>query len=426
MTRHWFILLVICLGGSAVCPAQKSTQVRELENQRKVVEKEIETTSGLLEQTKASTQRSLARLDLLTKQIEQRKQMIALLSQEITATDKEIANTRNEIALLEKEMVQKREKYTNSLRLIQKHRHSQDRILFIFSASNFAQSVRRMRYLKEYAAWQKQQGADIANKQKTIQAKSAELEKAKEEKQKLLLAREGEYKKIAEEETVQKQDIATLNRKQRELQNDLARKQRRAELLSRQIKQQIADEVARAAAEAKASKELAERGGANAKPEADRREAESPGGYAMTRSERQLSESFAAIQGNLPSPVNQPYTIVSDYGEQQHPNLKYVRIVNHGVDLQTSANADACAVFEGTVRAIFIVDPGYSIIIRHGNYLTVYSNLSEVYVKKDEVVKARQPLGKVYTDDSNGNATILHFELWKENDRQNPRSWLKK
>ncbi|GHV50361.1 peptidase M23 [Bacteroidia bacterium] len=425
MRKLWFILLIICLGGSALCPAQKSVQVRELENQRKVIEKEIATTSGLLEQAKASAQRSLARLNLLTKQIEQRKQMIALLSQEITATDKEIANTRNEIALLEKELVQKREKYTGSLRLIQKHRHSQDKLLFIFSASSFAQSVRRMRYLREYAAWQKQQGADIAGKQKVIQTKSDELEKSKAEKQNLLLARESEYGKIAEEEAVQKQDIAVLNRKQRELQDDLARKQRRAELLSEQIKQQIAGEVARAAAEAKASKELAERSGANAKPNENRREAESPGGYAMTRDERQLSEGFAAIQGNLPSPVNQPYTIVSDYGEQQHPNLKYVRIVNHGLDLQTSANADACAVFEGTVRAIFIVEPGYSIIVRHGNYLTVYSNLSEVYVKKDDVVKARQPLGRVYTDDSNGNATILHFELWKENNRQNPRSWLK-
>jgi septal ring factor EnvC (AmiA/AmiB activator) len=419
-------LLILSLLAASLCCAQKSTQVRELENQRKTIEKEIETTTGLLAETKESTKKSLIRLNLLNKQIEQRKQMISLLAQEINVTDREISGRRTEISQLERDLYHKREKYSASLRLIQKHRHTQDKLLFIFSASSFAQSLRRIKYLREYAAWQKQQANDIMSRQKGLQTKWTELERSKDEKQKLLASREEEYKKIEEEVITQRNEIEALNKHQRELQNELARKQRRAENLNHQIERQIAEEVARAAAEAKASRDLAARSAANsaAASKDNRREADKAGGYAMTKDERLLSEHFAASKGALASPLNKSYTIVSDYGEQPHPNLKYIRIMNHGVDLQTTANADACSVFAGTVRAIFVVEPGFSIIVRHGNYLTVYSNLSKIYVQKDDEVKAGQTLGKVYTDNDNGNATIMHFELWKESDKQNPRPWL--
>ncbi|MDR0536504.1 MAG: peptidoglycan DD-metalloendopeptidase family protein [Tannerellaceae bacterium] len=416
-------LIIIAILITIPIQGQKSTQVRELESQRKAIEKEIETTSQLLAETQESTQRSLARLELFSKQIEQRRTMIRLLSQEISVTDKDIQGQRNEIIQLEKELNYKREKYSEALRLIQKKRHTQDKLLFIFSAANFAQSIRRIKYLKEYAAWQKQQAKGIISKQKSIQSKRSELEQAKDEKQKLLLRLETEKQKIEEEELEQKNEIEALNRRQRELQSELARKQRRAEILNRQIEKQIAEEVARAAAEAKASKELAEQTGSQP-PKENRREADNAGGYAMTKEERELSETFAAAKGTLASPLSKPYAIISDYGEQQHPNLRYVRIMNHGIDLQTSSNAEACAVFTGVVRAIFIVEPGFSIIVRHGKYLTVYSNLSEVYVHKDDAVKTGQRLGKVYADIDNGNASIMHFELWQESDKQNPRPWL--
>jgi septal ring factor EnvC (AmiA/AmiB activator) len=404
---------------------QKSAKVRELENQRKAALQEIEVTTKLLSQTEESTQNSLNRLNLLTLQIEQRKKVISLLNQEVVVIDREIVNIRSEINVLERELNVKRDHYATSVQRLQKHHHSQEKLLFIFSADNFSQSVRRMRYLREYAAWQKQQANEIIGKQKTIKAKWEDLEKSRKEKQNLLRVRETEYLKLEEEEAVQRQEIVELNKKQRQLQNELSRKRRQAEALNQQIERQIADEVARAEAEARAAREQEEGESTNAKPNNDKRVAESKGGYAMTKEEKLLSDNFAANKGRLPAPVAGQYSIVGFYGEQQHQDLKYVRVVNNGIDLQATANSDARAVFDGIVSYIF-VQPGFnnSVIIRHGNYLTVYSKLSEVYVKKGDKVKTRQAVGKIFTDAENGNTTILHFELWKETKKQNPRPWL--
>ena len=145
----------------------------------------------------------------------------------------------------------------------------------------------------------------------------------------------------------------------------------------------------------------------------------------MTKAERQLSGSFASNKGRLPYPVTGRHTVVATFGEQQHQELKYVRTNNSGIDIQTSPGADARAVFNGTVTRVFTL-PGYnnSIIVRHGNYLTVYSNLSQVYVKAGDQVSTRQALGRIFTDTDDGNATILHFQLWKEKQKQNPLPWL--
>ena len=155
------------------------------------------------------------------------------------------------------------------------------------------------------------------------------------------------------------------------------------------------------------------------------RVAEVKGGYAMTREEKKLSDNFAGNKGRLPFPVTGRHTIVGTFGEQQHQDLKYVRTNNSGIDIQTSPGADARAVFNGEVTRVFVV-PGYnnSVIVRHGNYLTVYSNLSQVYVKAGDRVSTRQSIGKIFTDTEDGNATILSFQLWKEKTKLNPATWL--
>ena len=202
----------------------------------------------------------------------------------------------------------------------------------------------------------------------------------------------------------------------------------------------IAEEIARAEAEAKAARERAERerrareqAAAKGKPVPEsknepireERVADTKGGYAMTKAEKQLSDNFANNRGRLPYPVAGRHTIVSTFGEQQHQELKYVRTSNSGIDIQTSPGADARAVFNGEVTRVFVV-PGYnnSVIVRHGNYLTVYSNLSQVYVKAGDRVSTRQAIGRIYSDPEDGNSTILHFQLWKEKTKLNPQPWL--
>lgn len=160
-------------------------------------------------------------------------------------------------------------------------------------------------------------------------------------------------------------------------------------------------------------------------PIREERVADTKGGYAMTKAEKQLSDNFANNRGRLPYPVAGRHTIVATFGEQQHQELKYVRTSNSGIDIQTSPGADARAVFNGEVTRVFVV-PGYnnSVIVRHGNYLTVYSNLSQVYVKAGDRVSTRQAIGRIYSDPEDGNSTILHFQLWKEKTKLNPQPWL--
>lgn len=430
MRYCWFVIFVLSAGSVF---AQNSSRVRELEKQRKAALAEIEMTNQLLNETRQTARNSLNRLNLLSKQILSRKQVIDLLNQEIGEIDKQIVVSRQNISRLEKELGNKRQNYGKSVRGLYKRRSSQDRLLFILSADNFAQSLRRMRYLREYADWQKKQAAEILDKQQEIAGKQQELEKTRGEKNALLGVREEESRKLRDEESSQKAEVQQLNKKQKQLQADLRKKQQQADALNRQIEKQIAEEIARAESEARGATQgqtgASGKKRTDAKPMAEpareARVADTKGGYAMTKAEKRLSDDFASNKGRLPYPVSGRHTIVASFGEQQHQELKYVRTNNSGIDIQTSPGADARAVFNGEVTRVFVV-PGYnnSVIIRHGNYLTVYSNLSQVYVKAGDKVSTRQTIGKIFTDTENSNATILHFQLWKEKTKLNPAPWL--
>ncbi len=425
MRYTWFVIFMMV---AIAAFGQKSQKVMQLEEQRKKALAEIETTNRLLKETNMTARNSLNRLNLLSRQILSRKKVISLLGQEVSELDGQIAATRREIAALEKELGEKRNNYSKSVRGIHKRRSTQDKLLFILSAGDFAQSMRRLRYLREYADWQKRQAAEITDKQAEITLKQKELEKTRSEKNALLGVREEENKKLQAEEKGQKLEVQQLGKKQKELKAILRKKKQQADALNRQIERQIALEIARAEAEAKAAREKDKPAGKKADKAAAPREervAETKGGYAMTREEKKLSDNFAGNRGRLPYPVAGRHTIVGTFGEQQHQELKYVRTNSNGIDIQTTQGADARAVFKGVVTRVFVI-PGYnnSVIIRHGNYLTVYCNLSRVYVKTGDTVDTCQAIGRIFSDEESGNATILHFQLWKEKTKLNPALWL--
>ncbi|MCF2603970.1 peptidoglycan DD-metalloendopeptidase family protein [Parabacteroides distasonis] len=421
--------------------AQKSSAVRKLEQQRKEALAEIEQTNQLLQETSKSAKSSLNRLNLIAKQILSRKQVISLLNKELDEIENELMAIQGEIRRLRTQLGDKQANYGKSIRGIYKRHNAQDKLLFVLSAESFSQSLRRIRYLREYADWQKRQAKEIITKQQEIDLKKQEMEKTRAEKRALLGTRQEESKKLQSEEAAQKEEVQQLNKKQKDLKAELRKKQKQAEALNRQIEKQIAEEIARAEAEARAAREKAERAAreqaakknASASPSTakakepirEERVAATKGGYAMTKAERQLSDNFGNNRGKLPYPVTGRYTVVATFGEQQHSELKYVRTSNSGIDIQTTPGADARAVFNGVVTRVFVV-PGYnnSVIVRHGNYLTVYSNLSQVYVKAGDTVSTRQALGKIYSDPEEGQATILHFQLWKEKTKLNPLPWL--
>lgn len=416
--------MIILLGWTCYAIGQNSARVRELEQQRKEALADIERTSLLLDQTQKTTKDYLRRLNLLSQRILSRKKVISLLGQEIAAIDEQTEGMEKQIRRLEGELKEKQQNYGKSVRSMYRRHSSQDKLLFILSADNFAQSLRRLRYLREYAAWQKKLAADITDKQSEITQKRNELIQTRKEKLALRSEQEQEQHKLQTEEANQQKEVKELNKKKSELQAQLRKKRKQAQQLDRMIEQQIAKEIAEAEAKARAERERLAKANKGKATDTERK-ADVKGGYAMTKVERALSANFAGNRGRLPYPVTGPHTIVASFGEQQHEELKYVRTNNNGIDILTSPGADARAVFNGEVTRIFVV-PGFnnSVIVRHGNYLTVYSNLSQVYVKAGDKVSTRQAIGKIFSDAEDGNSTVLHFQLWEEKTKLNPEPWL--
>ena len=405
----------------------QNSKIRNLESQRKKTIEDIEITTKILDQTSDSKKNVLDRLNLLSQQIKSRKEVITLLNSEIECMNEDIAAIENEIDTLKTELESKKSSYAKSLQHMSFLKNGQDKLLFILAGDDFAQSYRRMRYLKEYADWQKKQGTEISEKQAELKTKNQMLTASKINKLALIQQKEKEENNLQKEEDQKQDEVKTLTAKEKDLQKDLDKKKKQAEELNRQIEKAIATEIARANAEAekiRIANEKAEKT-KNATSMQEERQAESAGGYAMTKEERQLSSDFASNQGRLPFPLKGSYRITNHFGQQKPEGLQHVTLNNNGIDIQTTPNNEAKSIFGGEISKVFMV-PGYnnSVIVRHGNYLTVYCNLAEVYVKVNDKVRAGQALGKIFTDYEDGSATILHFELWKETIKLNPEGWL--
>jgi Membrane-bound metallopeptidase len=389
--------------------AQQSL-VKNLEDQRKKILDEVEVTSRLLTENKRTVNNALNRLNLLTQQINSRKRIINLLNEEIKVIDEDILYKERQIKNLELDLQKQKENYAEAIRKIYLNKNKQNHLLFILSAEDFAQSFRRALYLREYSEWKKKQADDILKKQIEINEQKNRLLKNKESKLALLDDRKKEENQLNKEEAAKKSEVNDLQKNQKQLTQKLAEKKKQADVLNKQIEKIIAEEVA--SAKEDTQKE---------------RTTDTKGGYAMTKEEQALSSNFASNRGKLPFPLRGNYKIVAYYGVHQHKELKNISTNNNGIDIETTPDNEARSVFNGVVSRVFTL-PGYnnSIIVRHGNYLTLYSYLDQVYVKQGDKVKTGDRLGKIYTDPEKGNSTLLHFELWKEQSKQDPLPWLNK
>ena len=387
--------------------------MHQLEERRKATLEDIEWTAQLLNETRTSAQTSLSRLNLLSEQVVARKQVISLLNQEIELMDRDVAGMNVELTGVEQDLAAIRNKYAQSLQYMYARRSIQYKWFFVLSAENFTQSVRRMRYLREYAGWQKRQAYLIVRKQTDIHRKRLAIEEARNEKLALLDIRAKEHGQLQTEETEQKTAFQQLTKKQKDLQAELAQKKKEAEALNAQIENLIHSEMSRSLAGNAEEPTTAPKAGKTGTPSA-----------GTTKTDRQRSSDFASNRGRLPYPLTGKYKIISPFGEHPHPELRHVRTSNNGIDIQTTAGSEAQAIFSGEVTAIFTAESGYNlgIILRHGRYLTVYTNLSDVYVKNGDKVSVHQKLGKIYTDKN--HMTVMHFELRREKEKLNPQIWL--
>lgn len=408
--------------------AQSNKLIKELESKRGALQKQIAESESLLQTTTKNVGSQLKGLAALTGQIEERKRYILAINSDMDAIDRELVSLERQLNQLQKELKDKKTKYAASVNYLYRNHTIQDKLLFIFSAQTLEQTYRRLRYVREYASYQRMQGEEIQKKQKQINDKRAELTEARKAKENLLKERENEKTTLERQEKEQKALVDSLRKKQRSLQSEINKKRKEANQLNARIDRLIAEEIekARKRAEEEARREAAARKKAKKteSPSATKPKAEPLEAYTMNKADRELSGSFASNRGKLPVPVTGPYIITSHYGEYTVPGLRGVKLDNKGIDIQAKPGAQARAVFNGKVAAVFQLNGLFNILVRHGAYISVYCNLSTASVKADDTVKTGQTLGTIFSDGADGGRTVLHFQLRREKEKLNPEPWL--
>ena len=410
--KRVLVILCLCLGVSSMLFSQ-TLEMEKLRKNREQTLKELNETNKKLNKTLRNAKSSLNELNSITAEIRQQRNLIAKINREIAAINRKQRAVKDTIYLLQKDLTAKKRSYAKAVKRMGHRRSEYDELMFIFSASSLSQSYRRARYLKEYSAWRKRQAEEIAERKKQLEELQKELAKSVAEKNAVLKERNAEVEVLEKQEGSKRTLIAGLKKQERQLKKEIERKRKQARELDRKLEQLIAEEERKSSDRA----DKAEGGTSTAK--------RSTKGYKMTKEELALSGSFEKNKGKLPFPLSGSYKIVAHFGRQQHPELRYVQTENSGIDIETTPGTKARAVFDGVVSRIFVT-PGYNstMIVRHGNYLTIYANLSEVYVRAGEKVTTGQNLGKIYSDAQDGNRTILTFQLWKERTKLNPELWL--
>ena len=429
--NRFLLILISCLCLTTTISAQSNKLIKELESKRGALQQQIAETESLLKNTKKDVGSQLNGLAALTGQIEERKRYIIAINNDVEAVGREIAGLERQLRGLQRDLKDKKKKYESSVQYLYKNKSVEEKLMFIFSAKSLGQTYRRLRYVREYATYQRLQGEEILKKQEQVNRKKKELQQVKVAKENLLREREGEKAKLEAQEKEKREIVAGLQKKQKGLQNEINKKRREANQLNARIDKLIAEEIERAR---KRAQEEARREAAARKKE-ESKEGKSTAteaaakskpldAYTMSKADRELSGNFAANRGKLPMPISGAYIITSRYGQYAVEGLRNVKLDNKGIDIQGRPGAQARAIFDGKVAAVFQLNGLFNVLIRHGDYISVYCNLSSASVKAGDTVKTKQSIGQVFSDATDNGRTVLHFQLRREKEKLNPEPWL--
>lgn len=435
MMKRIFVGLTCILFLVIPLSAQSSRLIKELESKRGELQKQIADTESLLKNTKKDVGSQLNSLASLTGQIEERKRYILAINNDVEALQRELSVLERQLRTLQRDLQDKKKKYESSVQYLYRNKSIEEKLMFIFSAKSLGQTYRRLRYVREYATYQRLQGEEILKKQEQIKKKRAELLQVKTAKENLLKEREGEKQKLEDQEKQKREMVANLQKKQKGLQSEINKKRREANQLNARIDKLIAEEIERARkraaeearreAEARKKSEAKEGKSTSASPGPEtKKKAEPLEAYSMSKADRELSGNFVSNRGKLPMPISGPYIITSHYGQYAVEGLRNVKLDNKGIDIQGKPGAQARAIFDGKVAAVFQLNGLFNVLIRHGNYISVYCNLSSASIKSGDTVSTKQSIGQVFSDASDNGRTVLHFQLRKEKDKLNPEPWL--
>ena len=428
------VLLLLALVNPVYCQKTKGKSKKQLQSEITSLQKEISTANQLLKKTKKDKEMTLNEVNLLDKKIKQREQLIKAYNEQIAVLDEEINAGQSNIKTLNADLGKLRKEYAKMLTFANKNRSHYDKLGFVFASQNFNQAFRRLRYIREFSDARKVKMDQIASTERRISGEVEASQQAREEQAALLKDEKEQQEALKKEKEELNSQVAKLKKKEGNLQQDIKNKQQQTQKLQKAIDDIIAEEIRKANAEAERKrKEEAKKKAAANKDKGKTATTTAPAtpapskekGMALTPSEQTLSSNFVNNKGKLPWPVERG-VVSSSYGKHASVVSSKVTVTNNGIDIATTEGAKARAVFDGEVASVAkLVGSNTVVIIRHGEYFTVYSNLENVTVKRGDKVKTKQNIGTVHTN-KNENKTEIHFELMKEQSRQNPANWLSK
>lgn len=459
MFRQLLPLLFAALTVCSNITAQTNKKIRSLQKEQTSLKNSIAQQEKMLKSTKKDVNSQLANLQVINVQIEGQQKYVDGIHTELTELTNTISGLEQQLRLLEADVAVCKRRYQRSISYMFRNKMQVSKWQFILSAKNFREMYRRLRYLSEFSRYQKAQAEIIRKKETNVKAKRNELLGLKTEKNKLYNEGKAETQKLQGQQKERQQVVDNLNQRQRELQVSIAQQRKKAAALDARIDQLIQQEIAaaerrrKAEAERKRKQEQARQARLKAQQEKAARDKQKTKAHASAKNnaassrkssskrretnqptdapisftysdnaEKAINGSFAANRGRLPMPITGGYAITRHYGSYNVAGLSGVQLDSKGINITGHSGAQARAVYEGEVTAIFAYGGMYNVIVRHGSYMTVYCNLSSTSVRQGQHVKARQTLGNVATDAS-GNCT-LHFQLRKETSKLNPEAWL--
>lgn len=412
-----FFLFFIFLASQAF--AQSSSDLRR---QKEALTREIESLNRSLNQTANNKNLSLKEIRALNAQIRLREKKISVINSEVKLLSNQISDKTNTVRTLQSQLDKLKKEYAAMVLFAFRNQSAYSKLMFIFAANNFNQSYKRLKYLQQFSEYRKKQANYIEGTQNDLNDKIVELDRNKQEKSSLLSDEQKERKTLGIQKTSKSKVLNSLTSQEKQLKQELTQKQRESARLNRSIQNAINREIeeARKRAEAEAKAELAKAKAENrAVPDA-RPVASGSSILSATPESAKLTSDFLGSRGNLPWPVSNGL-VIEDFGN--HTIGRNVTVENNGVDIKTAPGSQVRAVFAGEVAAVQNISGSYAVLIRHGEYFTVYSNLKSVSVSRGQKVTLKQNIGTVITDPVDGT-TEVHFEIRKGATPMNPSSWL--
>ena len=407
---------------------KRNDEINSLKNKQNQIKNQINKTDQKLSDTRKSTKQSLAELERLNADIEYRDNLIKRRSSEIEQINGQIDSLDVSVRNLSQQYDQMRKKFMDMIYYAYMTKNKQNMMLYVLSSDNFQEGYRRYQYLSSLAEMRKEQSIELAATRKNLQSQRDKMNLLRAKTEELLKKQEQEKIYSVDQKQKQNRLVESLRTREKELKQELRNQQVAADNLNRKIQDVIAKQAAAEAARKKQQQQKKNTATNNAQKSNVQKttptNVSKSSDYVMSSEEKIIAGGFSKNKGLLMWPVKG--TITGRFGSQPHPVLKDVTINNKGIYISATPESKAMAVYDGVVSQCFTVPGGNNaVIVRHGKYLTVYANLTQIYVKNGDKIKRNTPIGKIYKEADTNKATLF-FQVWEEKTLLNPQLWLHK